>query len=352
MAESVETVPATTASPGLRVTGRDSPVIMDSSRSAVPATISPSAGTRPPGRTTTTSPALSSAGDTFTVASPSTRSASSGSSAASESSADDDWASERISSQWPSSMMMISSASSHQKSREWSSRPSWAPHDATNATVIARATRSIIPGARLLTSVHRSGEERAAADDVHDRAEHGGDPADQGQVRQRVAEDVGEHAAEEHHRDAESEHPEEQSPVLGDVVRVAATSVTGMPPAGMPSVTGMRRGPCRVLGVVVSGVRPVIMLRLRAHLDGRLSIAHAPQHTPLGYLGNPIQSGAVGRAYCRADSSRMTLSTYRLSRGRWAQSSPVSSWQIARYSSEIRCRSATNPGSVPISEIS
>ena len=43
------------------------------------------------------------------------RSASSGNSAASESSAEVVWASERISIQWPRSMMTISSASSHQK---------------------------------------------------------------------------------------------------------------------------------------------------------------------------------------------------------------------------------------------
>ena len=47
-AESVETVPATTGSPSERSTGRDSPVMVDSSISAVPCTMTPSAGTRPP----------------------------------------------------------------------------------------------------------------------------------------------------------------------------------------------------------------------------------------------------------------------------------------------------------------
>ena len=56
--------------------------------------------------------------------------------------------------------------------------------------------------------------------------------------------------------------------------------------------------------------------------------------------------------HCSADNSRITLSTYRLARGRRVHSSAVSSRQAARYSSEIRCRSATKPGSVPISEIS
>ena len=44
--------------------------------------------------------------------------------------------------------MTISSASSHQKSRSWCSTSRLAPHDATNATVMARAMSSIIPGAR------------------------------------------------------------------------------------------------------------------------------------------------------------------------------------------------------------
>ena len=54
--ESVDTVPATTRSSGPLATGWDSPVIIDSSSSASPSTIVPSAGTRPPGRTSTTSP--------------------------------------------------------------------------------------------------------------------------------------------------------------------------------------------------------------------------------------------------------------------------------------------------------
>ena len=94
---SVATVPATTWAPTLLLTARDSPVTIDSSTSAVPSVTSPSAGTLPPGRTTTTSPTASSEGDTVTVVSPSTRSASSGSKAARESRADEVCASERIS---------------------------------------------------------------------------------------------------------------------------------------------------------------------------------------------------------------------------------------------------------------
>lgn len=67
------------------------------------------------------------------------------------------------------------------------------------------------------------------------------------------------------------------------------------------------------------------------------------------------RAGGEGRfrvPHCSADNSRITLSTYRLARGRRVHSSAVSSRQAARYSSEIRCRSATKLGSVPISEIS
>jgi len=67
------------------------------------------------------------------------------------------------------------------------------------------------------------------------------------------------------------------------------------------------------------------------------------------------RAGGEGRfrvRHCSADNSRITLSTYRLARGRRVHSSAVSSRQAARYSSEIRCRSATKLGSVPISEIS
>ena len=114
-AVSVDTVPATTWAPGPRLTGRDSPVTMDSSTSAVPSTISPSAGIRPPGRTITKSPTVSSEGETRTISSPSMRSASSGRRAASDSSADVVCASDRISNQWPRSMITMRSASSHPK---------------------------------------------------------------------------------------------------------------------------------------------------------------------------------------------------------------------------------------------
>ncbi len=55
---------------------------------------------------------------------------------------------DRISIQWPSSMITISRASSHQKSRLCGSTPRLAPHDEMNATVMARPISNIIPGVR------------------------------------------------------------------------------------------------------------------------------------------------------------------------------------------------------------
>jgi hypothetical protein len=123
MAESVDTVPATTRSPTALATGRDSPVIIDSSSSASPSTIAPSAGTRAPERTRTTSPTDRSAIATeVTCPSRPTRSASSGSSSARAARAPWAWPMAFISCQWPNSMIVTSAASSHQKSRSNQSR--------------------------------------------------------------------------------------------------------------------------------------------------------------------------------------------------------------------------------------
>ena len=127
--ESVETVPATTRSPIVLATGLDSPVIIDSSNSAVPSTIVASAGTRPPARTNTTSPTDSSWMDTVSTMSSWTRSASSGSSSANAASAPRAWPMAFISCQWPSSMIVTSAASSHQNSK--SSQPTLVAIDDT-----------------------------------------------------------------------------------------------------------------------------------------------------------------------------------------------------------------------------
>ena len=135
---------------GLLVTARDSPVMTDSSTSAVPSTTTPSAGTRAPGRTRTMSSTRNWAIGTSSVPSAVTRSAVSGSKAARAERAPWAWAIERISSQWPSSMMVMRVASSHQIST--SNRPSVPAQDVTKATTIASEIRVIIPGWRSASS--------------------------------------------------------------------------------------------------------------------------------------------------------------------------------------------------------
>ena len=80
-----------------------------------------------------------------------TREASSGSSAASAASAPRAWPIAFISCQWPSSMIVTSAASSHQKSSPNS--PRLVASEATYATVIAIAISSIMPGARSRISL-------------------------------------------------------------------------------------------------------------------------------------------------------------------------------------------------------
>ena len=146
------TVPAMTVAPGPFETGRDSPVIIDSSTSAAPSTTTPSAGTRVPGRTSTMSPTRNSESGTVLISAPLTRSAVSGSSAANAFSAPRAWEIARISSQWPRSMIVMRDESSHQTSI--SKIPNVAASDVPNATMIARLMRVIMPGLWSASSLH------------------------------------------------------------------------------------------------------------------------------------------------------------------------------------------------------
>ncbi len=222
IAESVATVPATTRSPGRFGTGRDSPVIIDSSSSASPSSTTtvrrhPTARSGPArGRRRADRPAAPARPRRPAPI----RSASSGSSAASAASAPRAWPIARISSQWPSSMITTRSASSHQKSRSRPPRPSEVAALATNATVIASAIEqhhARLPGPDL---GRRAGQERPPAVAEDDRAEHRRDPA--GAVRERVAEQVGEHARERDHGDGEQQAPPEAVPEPRRVIPVSA----------------------------------------------------------------------------------------------------------------------------------
>jgi len=146
------TVPPTTTAPDALEISRDSPVIRDSSTSAVPSNTIPSAGTRDPGRTRTTSATRNCARGTLSMPDSVTRSALSGSNAASVSSAPWAWVTAFISSQCPRSMTLINVASSHQTST--SKTPKVAASEAENATTTARLIRVIMPGWRPESSRH------------------------------------------------------------------------------------------------------------------------------------------------------------------------------------------------------
>ncbi len=145
------TVPPMTSSPSSFWTGRDSPVIMASFTELSPFTTVPSAGTLSPGRTRTTSPSLSASNATSSVSSPSvTRSAVDGISFASSFSAPLAWEMDRISIQWPRSMMVTSVASSHHSGMP--GKPSVTARLNRNATVMASEISVIIPGSLRRTS--------------------------------------------------------------------------------------------------------------------------------------------------------------------------------------------------------
>ena len=236
IAESVDTVPATTREPVVLATGRDSPVIIDSSSSAAPSTITPSAGTRPPGRTSTTSPSRRSPAEMRWISSPWTISASSGSRAANAASAPWAWPMAFISCQWPSNMMVTSAASSHQNSR--STHPSVEAIEAPHATVIAIAISSIIPGARSRTSTTAPAK-RLAAVEEDERPQDRPDPGD---VRQLVAEPPHHHLGGHDDRDGQGQA---QPELVAERLRV----VTGvLVVAGVRVVPGV---------LVVAGVRVV-----------------------------------------------------------------------------------------------
>ena len=175
--ESVATVPATTVSPSPRRTGRDSPVIIDSSMLAEPCG---SGRRRGPGRRAGPRPGHRAAGRSVRPARPRRRrrrSASSGSSAASESRAEVVWARDRISIQWPSSMITISSASSHQKSSSWSTMPRLAAQRRHERDGDRQSDQQHHPRLTAAELVDGTGQERPPAPHVHDGAEQRRDPA-------------------------------------------------------------------------------------------------------------------------------------------------------------------------------
>ena len=109
-APSTFSVPSLTGSPGPFATGRGSPVSMDSSKLAVPSRTCPSAGTRSPGLTSTTSPGRSSATGSVTSTPARRARAVSGRSATSARIAAAVWPVARASSHLPTNTNVITSA--------------------------------------------------------------------------------------------------------------------------------------------------------------------------------------------------------------------------------------------------
>ena len=139
-------VPAITFAPDSFRTGRDSPVIIDSFTSLDPSRTAPSAGILAPGRTSTMSPSRRSEMGTVSVRSSTTRTAVSGSSFANSLTAPWAWEIDRISIQWPSTMIVTRVASSHHRSEP--GNPKVTARLNTNATLIASEISVIIPGRR------------------------------------------------------------------------------------------------------------------------------------------------------------------------------------------------------------
>ena len=164
------TVPATTRSPGSLATGRDSPVIIDSSTSAAPVdddAVGRDAGAGPDEDDVADRERGERDGLGAAARSPARPCPAAASASAAR--APRAWAIERISSQWPSSMIVMRVASSHQIST--SNRPSVPAQLVTNATTIASEIRVIIPGWRSAQLRRRAAEEDEAAVEEDDRAE-------------------------------------------------------------------------------------------------------------------------------------------------------------------------------------
>ena len=171
-------VPAITRAPGSLRTGRDSPVIIDSFTSLEPSRTTPSAGMTAPGRTSTRSRSRRSKTATVSSRSPVIRTAVSGSSLASSLSAPCACEMDRISIQWPSTMIVTRVASSHHRSEPGNPNVTvmlhcrLAPGTRTSAASSAPTRASgLTAGACPRTSggTSRPSARRACRDRPHDR---------------------------------------------------------------------------------------------------------------------------------------------------------------------------------------
>ena len=311
MAESVDTVPATTRSPTSLATGLDSPVIIDSSSSAEPSTISPSAGTRAPERTSTTSPGRRSsiATDSTVAVGP-----------------DPLGLVGQQRGQRGEGVLglaegphLLPVAQQHDRDQ----RGQLPPEVQVERVERGRHRRDVGDGDRHGDQQHHPGlavlqlppaalEERPAAPEEDDRPEHRADPLDPGEV-ELVAEPVHDHVAGRHHRDGQQQAPPEPPPERLGVVpgvlagRVPPAPVAAWPPPGWWPSGLLRSSPgwawCGSVAMSASPVLAFMMPRDAARPSGadgaraarrRRAVLPSCRATCLGLLA-PILRATVDR---------------------------------------------------------
>ena len=114
--------------------------------------------------------------------------------------------------------------------------------DAANATLIAIAISSIIPGWRCWISAHAPDRNGPAAPEEDHRAEDRSDPVDAGEV-ELVAEPVHDHRARDDDRDGQQQAPPEPSPKharMARMLRVARMAVACRAPSWVPGHASRR----------------------------------------------------------------------------------------------------------------
>ena len=288
IAESVATVPAVTLSPSPLATGFDSPVIIDSSSSARPATISPSAGTRAPGRTSTTSPTRSSSSE-HSLRLPVAHALGLVREQLRERAQRATGLTERL------HLLPVPEQHDHDERRQLP------PELEVEEAERRRCAREEGDGDRERDEQHHpgralaklrpgAGQEDGAAVEEDDRAEHRRDQAVARELGRREAEPVLDHLAVEDDRDREDQGDPEAAPV-----HVRVPELTGV--FVFLPVTGVFRGPAQ-LALVRRMAGVVAHLRASRTDERQGELGHAdelPGHVVGGALGE-LPPGALGLA--------------------------------------------------------
>src|SRR5699024_6021211 len=182
------------------------------------------------------------------------------------------------------------------------------------------------PGLARLQLAEGTGEERPAAPDVHDGAEHRGDPARP--PGHRVPEQHGEHGREGDHGDCDDEVDPEQPTELADMVAVAPMAAVAavlvvaalmivLPGLhGVAVVLGVRvvpvagiGGRCRIVGAVRSLVGGVAVMMVRIRIRHGSSL---PLGIPLDRVMSVPPRACVARGGPAQEAGWISLSTTHL----------------------------------------